>query len=430
MEKRNFSDRTLKSLKPAAELYNVWDATTPGFGVRVAPSGRITFLLAAHIPGKSGTRRALGEYGAITLAEAREKAADWKRLLKRGIDPADEEARQRAAEQRRRANTFAAVAQDFIAEKLPGERRGRDVERDIRRDLLPAWGARPITEIIDDEVAALIKAKAKKAPVQARNLLALVKRLFQWAIDQHAYGLKSSPAAQLKPRALCGEKVSGERILTEDELLALWRAAERIGYPHGLVYHLLILSGLRLNEAADASRRELDLEKGLWEIPAQRMKGKNGKARPHVVPLVPDILAIINHAQQKESQKGDYLFSTKLGASPAWMGDKIKKQIDALMLLALRDLARTRGEDPSKVTLKPWKNHDIRRTVSTGLAGLKIAEDAREAVLAHVRPGVGAIYNRHKYLDEKREALEKWAGKVRALTQPTQNNLLQFRART
>src|SRR6185437_16838156 len=111
---------------------------------------------------------------------------------------------------------------------------------------------------------------------------------------------------------------------------------------------------------------------GLWTIPAERMKGKNGKARPHVVPLTPDILAIIAKLPplQKGEKKGEYLFSKTYGRSPIWMNDKVKKRIDKRMLRTLRALARKRGEDPARVTLQHWTNHDIRRSVATKMAEL------------------------------------------------------------
>jgi len=434
MDKRKLSDRTLQSLKPRSELYDVWDSTTPGFGVRISPSGRKTFVLAAHVPGKSGTRRALGEYGVISLAEAREKAAEWKKLIKRGVDPADEEARQRAAEQRKRANTLAAVSEDFIRKKLPRERRGKEAERDIRREFLPVFGGRPITEITASEIRGLIKHKAESAPVQARNLLALIKRLMAWAVDADDYGLTESPAAQLKASKIIEDpKLSRERTLSDDEIFALWRAAGRTWNPHGPVYELLILSGLRLNEAADASWPEFDLKNGLWTIPAERMKGKNGKARPHVVPLTPDILAIIAKLPplQKGEKKGEYLFSKTYGRSPIWMNDKVKKRIDKRMLRTLRALARKRGEDPARVTLQHWTNHDIRRSVATKMAELGVLPHVVEAVLNHVsghKAGVAGVYNRAVYATEKREALELWAAKVRSLMQPAPSNVVQFRA--
>jgi hypothetical protein len=85
------------------------------------------------------------------------------------------------------------------------------------------------------------------------------------------------------------------------------------------------------------------------------------------------------------------------------------------MLRTLRALARRRGEDPDKVQLPDWTNHDIRRTVRSNLSRLKVSEEAREAVMAHVRPGIKGTYDLHDYLDEKREALELWAGRLRSI---------------
>jgi integrase len=311
--------------------------------------------------------------------------------------------------------SFAAVAEDFIAEKLPGERKGREVERDIRREFLPVWGKRPIAEITARDIRDLIRAK-RQTPAQARNLLVIAKRLFAWAVDEDAYGLAVSPALALKPSKIIGEKKTGDRILSGDELFALWRAADRTPYPIGPVYKLLMLTGLRLNEVADAHRSEFDLTGKVWAIPAVRMKGKNGSARPHAVPLTPDILAVLQ--ELPEFNGGCFLFSTTFGASPVWMTSKAKDRIDARMLRTLRALARQRGDDPAKAMLPDWTNHDIRRSVRSQLSRLKITEEAREAVMAHARPGIKKHYDLYDYFDEKREALEAWAARLHAIVSP------------
>ena len=99
------------------------------------------------------------------------------------------------------------------------------------------------------------------------------------------------------------------------------------------------------------------------------------------------------------------------------------------MLRTLRAMARRRGDDPAKVTLPAWTNHDIRRTVRSGLSRLKIAEEAREAVLAHARPGIKGVYDKHDYLDEKREALELWAARLRSIVSPTPANVVPLKTR-
>ena len=86
------------------------------------------------------------------------------------------------------------------------------------------------------------------------------------------------------------------------------------------------------------------------------------------------------------------------------------------MLRTLRALARRRSNDPSRVTLPPWVNHDLRRTLRTGLSKLRIDRDVREAVLAHTRPDVEGVYDRHDYQAEKKDALERWAFYVRNLS--------------
>jgi integrase len=429
MAKQNLTDRKLKSLQAArtGQRYEIMDQVIAGLGVRISDAGSRSFILKTRYPGSEHpTRRTLGEYPALTLEAARAKAAEWRTLIKQGIDPAVAEERQRETEQRKQATTVAAVAGDFFAEKLAGERKGQEAERTFRREFLPTWGHRPITEISDLDVVTIIKAKKRAAPAEARNLLALAKRFFTWSVDQRVYGLKTAPTDSLRPGKLIGKKRRGDRVLNDDELFALWRAATRIGYPHGSVYQLLILTGLRLNEAADAARSEFDFPNRVWAIPAVRMKGENGEARPHAVPLTGGIMAVLETLPLFRG--GDYLFSTSFGTKPVWMSSKVKNRIDARMLRTLRALARRRGEGPTKVTLAPWVNHDIRRSVRSQLSRLRVSEEAREAILAHARPGIKGTYDLHDYFDEKREALELWAARLKTIVEPAPANVVPLKA--
>ena len=360
--RRTLTDRLIRSLKAKSAEYTVWDSIVPSLGIRVLPSGVKTFILGARFPGsRHFKRRALGGYGELTLAEAWEKAREWLKLIERGIDPLTHEERQRQAEERQRQNTFAAVAEAFIKDKLPAERKGREVERDIRREFVSVWGRRPITDIAPRDIREVVRTKSKTARPQARNLLGYAKRLFDWAVDQDCYGLATSPAAALKPNKIVGEKVSGDRVLNEMELFAFFRAAKHMGYPHGAVYLMLLYSGLRLNEVADAHWREFDLPAKLWVVPKERMKAKNSRARPHAVPLTDEMLALL--LALPRFADGHYLFSTDGGKKPTWMSSKVKRRLDRRILLTLRALARLRGDDPAKVQLAPWTNHDIRRSV-------------------------------------------------------------------
>jgi integrase len=187
-----------------------------------------------------------------------------------------------------------------------------------------------------------------------------------------------------------------------------------MGYPFGPLFRLLLLTGLRLNEAADAKWSEFDTRNGVWIIPAARMKGKDGRVSDHVVPITDDIAAILKSLPRFKS--GGYLFSVTFGKRPVWVSYKVKKRLDARMLRILQAMARHRGDDPSMVSLPHFVNHDVRRTLRTGLSKLRVDRDIREAVLAHTRPGVEGIYDRHDYQAEKKDALERWASYVRNLS--------------
>jgi hypothetical protein len=431
--RKNLTPTLITGLKPAleGERYQVMDAQVPGFGVRVTDKGNKTFIFRTRYPGSSSpTRREIGNCVDISLSDAREKARKWRAMVGQGLDPAIEEERARQETLRKLATTFGAVANDFICEKLAGERKGKEIEADIRRDLLPRWKDKPIAAVTDMDVIAVIKAKSRTGKVGARNLLALIKRFFRWAVAQRTYGLVRSPCEGLLASVIIGEmKGSRDRVLSDDEIFAYWRATKRLPVPFGAVYQGLMLTGLRLNEMADASRAEFSPRERVWVIPPARMKGRNAgkkQARAHAVPLTDGLLDVLDTLPKFDS--GPYIFSTTNGAKPVWMGTKPKQLLDARMLRTLRALARVRGEDTRMVKLPHFVNHDIRRTVRSRLSRLKVTEEAREAVLAHTRPGIKGVYDVYDYLDEKREALELWAARLKQITNPTPSNVVQLRA--
>lgn len=418
MPKKTLNDRTLKALKPApaGKTYDVADGVVPGLFVRVSETDppRKTFVLLTRYPGSSNpTRRALGTYGALTLAKARDRARDWLELLRRGIDPRAEVERQRQAEQRQQRNTFAAVAEDFIKDKLPSERKGKEVERDIRREFMPAWGTRPITDIAPHDVRAIVKAaKDRGAPYQAHNLLTTARRLFSWAIDQQVYGLETSPCDRLKPKGLIGKKIFRKRILDDDELRAFWRATRRLGYPYGPLFRMLALTGQRKSEVAEARWSEINLGRKLWTIPAARMKADT----VHEVPLSDEVIAILESLPR--FKKDDHVFTTTFGVKAVNGFSKAKGRLDSRMLRSWRALGRVQGKDRRAAHIEPWVIHDVRRTMRTQLSALPVPDLVRELVIAHTKPGLHKVYDQFSYRDEKRNALALWARKLRSIVEP------------
>ena len=200
-------------------------------------------------------------------------------------------------------------------------------------------------------------------------------------------------------------------------------------YPVGPAYQMLCLTALRLNEPVDASWVEFNMREKVWIIPAERMKGKDSgkkQARAHAVPLTAEIVELLGSLPRFKN--GTFLFSTTGGRSPTWIGTRIKERLDNRMLLTLRALAKHRGEHPAEVTLPHFVNHDIRRTIRSHLSRLKVTEEAREAVLAHARPGIKGTYDLYDYFDEKREALELWAARLREIVSPLPDNVIKLRA--
>jgi integrase len=405
MTKRALTDRAIKSLskKPAkpGKTYDVPDALVPGLAVRVMPSGLRSFVLVTRFPGsKNPTRRALGAYGAVTLDTARERARVWLDLIRRGIDPQIEEERQRTAELRKQAHTFAAVAEEYIRVHVSKTRQAAAVELSIRKEFIARWGERSIASITSHDVLAVIDAAVDRgSPYQAHNLLAYAKSLFNWAINRPNYGLETSPCDRLKPKQIIGKKQARQRILIDAEVKALWASAETMGYPYGPLLKLLLITGQRLNEVARATWGEFDLDKKLWTIPAERMKA----GASHTVPLPDEAMRVLRELPR--FKQAGCLFSTTYGEKAVNGFSKAKNRLDELMAERLG-------------AIEEFRFHDIRRTMRTGLSALPVPDMVRELVIAHAQPGLHKVYDQHKYDAEKRQALDLWAARLLGVVQP------------
>ena len=406
MQKHRLTDRKLNALKAGATRYEVMDLDVPGFGVRVSETGQRTFILIARYAGSPNpTRRALGEYPAISLEKARTRARDWRDLIEKGVDPKAHEASLRRQEIRKHQTTFGATAEDFIERHVSGQRRGKDTAREIRNELIGTWGDRAIADIRREDVVNVIDAIARRpAPYLAHVVLGHIRSLFNWAINRGTYGLESSPCDRLKPAALIGAKQPRQRTLNDAELRALWQASETIGYPYGPLYRLLLLTGARKSEVAGARWSEFDLARKVWTVPAERFKSN----ATHMVPLSEQAVAVLKSIPH--FTKGDHLFSTTFGEKHVAGFSKGKARLDKLM-----------------AGVPPWVIHDIRRTVRTRLASLRIPDMVAEMVIGHGRKGIQRVYDQHSYEDEMREALELWAARLRDIVTPPPENVVRLK---
>jgi integrase len=378
---------------PTKDRVDYWDLLLPNFGLRATKKGARTYIVGSRFGGGPYRRREVGDARVMKLAAAKKLAREWLDLSANGKDPAVVEDAKRREEARRRTHTFESVADAFIAEAVvgpdpekPRQRRWKEVKRQTGI-LIAKWGSRSIHDIHRDELVRFVKERGKAAPAESRNLLGVAKQLFGWARDQDL-GIEHNIAADIKPGRIIGPKVTRERALSTDEIRTLWAKVSAMPYPYGPAYQLLILTGLRLNECVQARRGEIDLKARVWTVPASRMKGK----RPHKVPLTPRMIAIL---EELPKLGGDCVFSTSGGELPISLGSKIKDRLDAELKF---------GES--------WQNHDLRRSIRSGLAELGVSDVVAEAVLAHRQPGILAVYNKHPYLDERRDALERWGDVV------------------
>lgn len=365
-----------------------------------------TWLLRFKFKGDE-TRILLGHFPETTLDAARGEARRLRELASQGIDP-------RRARSRRRErpaplpasstiskpadrHTVAFLASEFIERYVrPNRKRPEYAEWLLRRDALPKWESRDARTIAPGEVIELLDGIVDRgAPILANRTAALLGQLFRFGIqrrivEHNPVQLLMRPGGREKPR---------ERVLTDQELTAF------LSDPEGCTRHpklahamtVLLLTGQRRGELAKAKWSEINFEEKTWTIPDENSKTGRG----HVLPL-----------SDWAAQELQALKRLADGSRFVLPMDDGKKAADPALLT--RGLARCLGRFKQR-GIAPFTLHDLRRTCRTGLAALKIEPHIAERILNHLQPGVAGVYDRHAYLEEKRDALEKWAKRLEVL---------------
>jgi hypothetical protein len=213
-----FTDKSIAALRPKVERYEVWEGG--GFGVRVSPRGAKAWIWVYHFVGRP-RRMTLGTYPALGLADARIKLADARKLLEHGIDPGDREVRARKAE--RAAETLAELAEAYLDKwARPRKRSAAEDERILHKDVIPAWGRRKANDVARKDVIALLdRIIDRGSPIAANRTLAVVRRMFGWALSRDI--IPANPCAAVKAP---GKETRRERVLSADEIAALWRSLD------------------------------------------------------------------------------------------------------------------------------------------------------------------------------------------------------------
>jgi integrase len=249
----------------------------------------------------------------------------------------------------------------------------------------------------------------------AYRLLAYTRKLFNWAIARDLYGIHASPCDRVRLVDFIGRIEPRQRVLNEGELRHVWDATGGLGYPNGPFVRMLIITGQRLREVANMEWRELDSEKAIWTVPRRRMKGNVA----HEVPLSRCARDLLLSSPRFSGDDADgFVFSTTSGKRPISGFSKAKHRIDAII------------REQLGAALPAWRFHDLRRTMRTHLGGLPVPSDVAEMVIAHRASGVRAVYDLHRYRDEKRQALELWAARLQEIVEPAPSgNVVLFPAR-
>jgi len=386
---KRLTEQTVTRLAPpAAGRLEILDSITPGFGLRVTPQGTRTYFVLYRIKGERRLQRlTLGTADALALGEARKAAKTAVELAMAGHCPklARETAiaAAKAEDVQILADRFEEIAKDYVARHAkPNLRQWRAVERNITRELVSRWKGRSIQHITRRDIVAMLdEISDRPAPIMANRIHALTCKLFAWATERGV--IDRSPAVGIKkPNA----ERTRDRVLTDEEIAKIWKAAEVVGYPGGPLVRLLLLSAARLNEIAQLTKAQAEGDElALAET-------KNG--RPHLIPITPLIRAALDDLPKFE---GGFILTSTAGRRPMQNFTDIKLDLDK----------------ESGVT--GWRYHDLRRTAASGMARLGIPPHIIEAVLNHSSgsvSGVARVYNRFDYAPEKRAALERWGAEV------------------
>jgi integrase len=380
-----------------------WDNHLPGFGLRITEKDARSWVAMYRVSGKL-VMETLGPVARIPkVDEARQLArAAIQRAVSGGVHPTEAKKRRRHEAEKAAASIFKAAAEQYVerfAKKNTRETTWREVERQLRVDVFPYWENRPIKSITRDDVAQLLqRIEDRGSPVQANRQRARLHTLFGWAVRQDL--IESNPVSKVDK--VIKEK-GRDRVLTDDEIVAFWTACDRLGWPFGALYKLLLVTAQRRSEVAGMTWDELDLEKRVWTIPRERAKND----RAHTVHLSDLAVEIIDSLPR---QKSRLVFTTN-GERHVSGYSRSKAGLDRAM-----------GKDD-------WILHDLRRTAATGMARLNIPPHVVDKILNHTSGtirGVAAVYNRFEYIEERKAALLAWSSYIEALIGRSSQNVVRF----
>jgi integrase len=384
-----------KTRPPGSGRLELWDTQVPGLALRITAKGIRSWCIRYRASGKQ-RRFTIGSYPAISLSKARTEALEAMRNVQQGQDiQREKEAARIAVVPKTLAETFSDFIEGYAKKK---NRRWKEVENIFDRKVKPKLGKRPIADITRADLISLFDGI--DGPHAANKLYRYMRRFFRWCMEKGR--LDENPILAVGLPHPEAEK-SRDRILSDSEIVIIWNAAELLGYPFGGVFKLLLILGQRREEVGSMRWRDLDLKEKIWTIPREVTKSD----RTHIVPLPPLARELIEAIPHQD--KTEFLFTTTRKTSVSGFS-KAKAKINKL--------AKEACDKDGKEDMPPWRTHDLRRTVASGLARLKVPQIIIEKVQNRATgegAGVAGVYNRYSYMDEREAAMAAWARHIEFL---------------
>jgi integrase len=390
MARRTLTDKTIAALTVKKRIA-IPDTKVAGLYVRVTPTGAKTFVAVARDPNGKQIWHTIGSTAEHSLDEARTLAPQITRAIKAGADTAGPE-------------TFATVAADWVRRHLQanGVITLRNKTRYLANHILPAWSSRDFRSIRRSDVAKLMDAVQDTAgPAAADEVLSIIRSICSWyATRNDDY---TSPIIKGMRRTSSKERAR-DRVLTDDEIRAVWNAASGT---FGGIVKLLLLTGQRRTTVASMQWDDITID-GTWRCEeGPRQKGRGGE-------LVLPEMAIEVIRSQPRFAHSLFVFPGARGSNHFRAFNDGKRALDQEV--------ENRGR-----RLSPWTLHDLRRTARSLMSRAGVSFEVAERVLGHVQPGVAGIYNRHSYLTEKAQALTALAGLLETILRGPVDNVVALR---
>lgn len=383
------TDLQVRKFKPQNRRFEVLDQA--GLYIRVAPSGRKTWIFRYFFDSVP-RRMQLGIFPGISLAEARERHGSAMIKVQQNIDPGAELQAEKA--KMKAAPTFQDLLVELWEKELREKKSGVQTRNLLEKNVAAVWGKRRVANIKRRDIVILLDRIGDRAPIVRNRVQGALSRLFNFAAERGV--IDDSPCTRIKKIPEKGRS----RVLNDEEIKLLWDAldfenkAVDIYRVSKLALKLILLTGQRPGEVTGMTWAEIDGD--FWNIPGERMKNNI----PHRVPLNPMAMKIIEQARIYSS---DCEFVFRSSHKPG-------------VPISRHSLSRAMSRHWSEMGMEEaFTPHDLRRTLRTKLAELGVSDIVAERVLGHKLQGMMAVYNRHGYDTEKRQALALWERRLREI---------------